>query len=155
MHHIGPQTLYKIKVNNCTSIDLEIRIELSRAILMPRFSNSLRNSNIHFRMFLYLVTYSLRVTVPLLCRLQDVSKIQVPIYPYLISEGRRNCSTLWPCTMDDRISQKFKNSIKIARVNSILSPNLSIYSYLLSFCPFWSKATFHALSIYREVYGLL
>ena len=28
------------------------------------------------------------------CRLQAVSKIHVPIHPYLISEGRRNCSTL-------------------------------------------------------------
>ena len=36
----------------------------------------------------------LRIMVPLLCRLQAVSKIHVEIYPYLISEGRRNCSTL-------------------------------------------------------------
>ena len=38
---------------------------------MPRFSNFLRNLTIHFRMFLYLVTCFLRVTVLLLCRSQD------------------------------------------------------------------------------------
>ena len=32
-------TSYKIKVNNCKLIDLVIRIELIRAILMPWFSN--------------------------------------------------------------------------------------------------------------------
>ena len=37
---------------------------------------------------LYLVTRFLRVTVSLLCRLKAVSKIHVPMYPYLINEGR-------------------------------------------------------------------
>ena len=61
-----------------------IRIKLT-------WANFLRNSIIHFRMFLYLETCFLRVTVSLLRRLQSVSKIQVPIHPYLIiSEGRRN-----------------------------------------------------------------
>ena len=87
-------TPYKIKVNNCKLIDLVIRIELPRAILMPRFSNYLRNSIIHFCMFLYLETCFLRVTASLLCRLHAVLKTHVPIYPYRISERRRNCSTL-------------------------------------------------------------
>ena len=40
---------YKINVNNCKLlIDLVIRIELNRAILVPRFSNSLRNRMSHF-----------------------------------------------------------------------------------------------------------
>ena len=77
----------------CKLIDLVIRIELTRTILMPRFSNFLRNFIIHFRMILYLETCFLRVTVSLLCRLQAVSKTHVDIYPYLISEGRRNCSS--------------------------------------------------------------
>ena len=64
---------YKIKVNNCKLIDLVIRIELTWAILMLRFSNFLRNSIIQFCMFLYLETYFLRVTVSFLCRLQAVS----------------------------------------------------------------------------------
>ena len=68
-------------------IDLVIRIELTRAIFMPRFSNYLKNSTIHFRLFLYLVTCFLKIMVSLLFRLQAVSKIYVPIYPYLISEG--------------------------------------------------------------------
>ena len=33
-----------------------MRIDLTRAILMPRFSNFPRNTNINFRMCLYLVT---------------------------------------------------------------------------------------------------
>ena len=45
---------------------------------------------INFRMFLYLVTSFMRVTVKLLCRLHTVSKIHVLIYPYLISEGLDN-----------------------------------------------------------------
>ena len=89
-------TPYQIKVNNCKLIDLVKRIELTRPILMPRFSNILRNSSINFRMFLYFETCFLRVTVSLPCRLQAVSKIHAPIYPYLIGEGRRNCSTFWP-----------------------------------------------------------
>ena len=44
----------KIKVNNCKLIDLVIRIELTRAILVPRFSYFLRNTTIHIRTFLYL-----------------------------------------------------------------------------------------------------
>ena len=53
---------------------------------MPQFSNFLRNSIIHFRMFLFLVTCFLRVTVSLLCRLQAVSKIHVSIYPHQICD---------------------------------------------------------------------
>ena len=51
---------------------------------MTRFSNFLKNYIINFRMFLYLETCFLRVTVSSLCRLQTVSKIHVTIYPYLI-----------------------------------------------------------------------
>ena len=57
---------YKIKVNNCKLIYLVIRIELTRFILMLRFSKFLRNSIINFRIFLFLGTYFLRVTVSLL-----------------------------------------------------------------------------------------
>ena len=110
-------TPYKIKVNNCKLINLAIRIELTPTILMARFSNFLRNSIIYFRMFLYLETCFLRVTISLLCQLQAVSKIHVLIYPFLISEGRRNCSTLWPAQQRNRDSQetyvtKYKNMRK-------------------------------------------
>ena len=47
----------QIKVNNWKSIDLVMRIELTRAILMTRFSNFLINSTIQFRMFLYLLMW--------------------------------------------------------------------------------------------------
>ena len=87
----GPNT-----VQNCKLIDLVIRIELTRLIWEPRFSNFLKNSTIHFRMYLYFEMRFPRVMVSLLCRLQAVSKKHIPIYPYLISKGRRNCSTLWP-----------------------------------------------------------
>ena len=48
----------------------------------------------------------LRVTVQLLCRLQAASKIPVPIYPNLISERRRNCSTLRPAQQRNRDPQE-------------------------------------------------
>ena len=66
-----------------------MRIELTRALLSPGHSDFLRNSTNHFRMFLCLVSCFLRITVSLLYRSQAVSKIFVPLYPYLISEGRR------------------------------------------------------------------
>ena len=125
-----------------------IRIKLNRAILMPRFSYILGNSTIIFLMFECLVTCFLRVTVSLLCRLQAVSKIYVPIYPCLIiSEGRRNCSTFdWhsneTATVRIHVSKykhirklmlvflgKFENrGIKIARVNSThITKNINLH----------------------------
>ena len=86
--HNGLQN-HTIKVNNSKLIDLVIRIALTRVILMLWFSNFQRKSIINFRMFLYLETYFLRVTVSLLCRLQAVLLIHVQIYPYQISKGRR------------------------------------------------------------------
>ena len=65
-------------------LDLVTRIELTRTILLQRFSNFLGNSTIHFHIFLYLETCLLRVTVSLLCRLQAVSTLHVPIFPCLI-----------------------------------------------------------------------
>ena len=65
------RTPFKIKANNCKFIDLEIRIELTRAILMPWFPNFQRNLTTHFRMFLYLETCFLRVTVSLLYCIKD------------------------------------------------------------------------------------
>ena len=76
--------LMKINVKSCKFKDLEIGIELTRTILMPRFSNFLRNSIIQFCMFLYLVT----------CYKLYQKYVYVPIYPYLINEWRRNCSAL-------------------------------------------------------------
>ena len=91
-----------------------------------------KNSTFHFRMCLYLVTCFMRVTVSLLCLLQAVSQIYVPIYPDLISEERRivrtcdwrsndNLNLMKHATkMDGRIFQKISDSkIKIGRVNSI------------------------------------
>ena len=70
-------------------------IESTRAILMPVFGfpTYLRNSTIHFVMFLYLVPCFLRVTGSLLCRLQAVSKINLPICLYLIALSE-NCREL-------------------------------------------------------------
>ena len=130
-------TQYKIIVNNSKLIDLVIRIVLTWVILMLRFSIFFLNW-IHFRM--YLETYFLRVTVSLLCRLRAVSKIHVPLYPYIIGKWRRNCSTLcWhsieTVTLRQHISKyknfwkwmveflikKFENhAIIIGRDNSIL-----------------------------------
>ena len=132
-------TPYKIKVNNSKFIYLVIRIELSRSILMLRFSHFLRNSIIYFRMFSYL-----RVTVSLLCRLQAVSKTHVPIYshlkwietklsdlvtgtamkPWLSGNMLRNIKTWFSQNL--RIA-----ALKLIQLTQFLSPNLSMYSYLL------------------------
>ena len=66
-HHNGPPTPYKIKINRLIVV---MRIELTRAILMPGLSNFLSNSTIYFHMCLYLVPCFLRVMVSLLCRSQ-------------------------------------------------------------------------------------
>ena len=82
-------------------------------------------------MFECLETCFLRVTVSLVCRLQAVSKIHVPIYPCLIiSEGRRHNNET--ATVRIHVTKykhvrkfmlflrKFENrGIKIALVNSI------------------------------------
>ena len=125
-----------------------IRIKLNRAILMPRFSHFLGNITINFRMFECLVTRFLRVTVSLLCRLQAVPKIHVPIYPCLIiSEERRNCSTFWSAQQRNRDCQDtyyqykhirkwilvyFSENLKIVvlkllKLTQLTSPKISIY----------------------------
>ena len=58
-----PDTIQKYR----KLIDLVMRMQKTRAILMPRFSNFLRNLIIHFLLCLYLVTCFLRVRVSLLC----------------------------------------------------------------------------------------
>ena len=110
LYHNGPQQCKK----KISMIDLVIRIEFTRVILMPRFSNFVRNYTIYFHMFLYLLTSFLRVTVSFLWRSQAVSKIHVTIYPFLTSELKRNCSSLWPAQQQNRDSQqayvtKYKN----------------------------------------------
>ena len=114
--HNGPPTPYTITVKNCKLIDLVIRIELTRAILMHRLSNFLKNSIIHIYMFLYCVTCFLRVTVSLLCRLQAVLKVFVPIYPYLIIvkaiEIVGRCDQLSNKTVTRQHVTKYKNMQK-------------------------------------------
>ena len=113
------------------------RIELTRAILVPRFI--LRNSTTNIHMFLYLVTCFLRVTVLLLCRLQAVSKIQAPIYPYLISEERWKCSTNCDRHCNQTVTLRkhvtkiktFENSVCVWIRRSNLSENLIIVALKL------------------------
>ena len=120
-----PNTVYKIKVNNCKLINLVIRRELTRAILMPRFLNLLRNQTIHFRVFLHSETCFLRVAVSLLCRSQ-CRTISSPFTNYVDTGIHWHVSViqlvtgiateLWlsgnmlpnikACEMDERISQK-------------------------------------------------
>ena len=124
---------------------------------MPRFWNFLRNSIIHFRMFLYLVTCFLRITVSLQCRLQAVSKIHVIIYPYLISEWRRfvwNCDRQSNETVTLRkhvtkyetcengwlnFSENFRIVVKLLELTRFLSPNPSIHSYYFNFVWCWES----------------
>ena len=75
-------------------VNLVIRMELTRTILIPWLSNFRRNLIINFWRFLYLITCFLRVTVSLLCRLQAVSKTHVPIDPYMwLVKGEENVRT--------------------------------------------------------------
>ena len=140
MHGKSPSVTTKPNTvqNQSKLIDLAIIIELTRVFLMPWLSNFLRCSTINLYMFLYLVCFRVTtVTVLLPCRLEAVSKIHVPIYPNLISEGSWNFSILGLAQQRNRDSQetwfhhekkdfwisqkiKFQNhGIKIARVNTI------------------------------------
>ena len=71
----------------------------------------------------------------MLCRLEDVSRIHVPIYPHLIGQGRRNCSILFDRKQMIEFFRKFENrGIKMTRVNSILitkSINLKSFTLIL------------------------
>ena len=95
--------------NESKLIDLVMWIELTRAILMPRFLNFVRNSTILFACFYIWYTWA----IALLCVLQAASKIHVPIYPYPISEGKWNCSTLWPSQRRNGDSQDMLPNINI------------------------------------------
>ena len=93
---------YKINVN--------LRICWSDRVNSSNFNTmTLKFSNIFDHKFSHvfiLVTCLLRVAVSLLGWFQAASKIHVPIYPYLISEGRRNCSTLYPAQQRNSDSQE-------------------------------------------------
>ena len=146
---------------------------------MPGFSHFLGNRSSNFRMFECLVTCFLRVTVSLLCRLQAVSKIHVPIYPcLLISKGRRNCTTFdrhskfsnGTATVRKHVNQIFAAcenlcwyfsenlpivALKLIELTQFALPNLSIY---FNFVWCWGvrcdidifKITAHAQSINNE-----
>ena len=119
--------------------------------MLPRFINLQSYSNIHFRMFLYLVTCFLGVTVSLLCLLQVVSKLTC-MFQFISIQFVKGDEIVRPCdrnrnetetlrehdtkykTIQKWIAQfpiKFQNrGIKIAQVNSILitkSINLHFY----------------------------
>ena len=67
-----------------------MRIELTRAILIPRFSNFPNNTNINFRMCVYLVTCFLTVAVSLLCRSKG-RKISSPFCNYQTGINNVTC----------------------------------------------------------------
>ena len=109
-------------------------------------SNFLRNSTIHYRMFLNLVTCFLRVAISLLWWLQAVSMVHVPIYPYIISEIVRPCDRHSNVTVTLRkhvtkykhirkwmveFLRKFENrGIKIARVNSMrITKSINLFQF--------------------------
>ena len=132
------QTPYKIIVKHCKLIDLVIRIELTRAILMTWFSNFLRNSTIHFRMSLYLVSCFLAeshgfVAVPVTSCIKDACP---NLYLYLVSEGRRNCLTLWPAQWraGQTAFENFSENLRFVALKLFLFTRfLSPYFYLPSF----------------------
>ena len=128
-------------------------------------------------MFLYLVTCLQRVTVSLLCRYQAISKIHIPIYPYLINEGRRNfraCDRHRNETVTLRkhvakykyMPNEWLNSSENLRVvmiklsellnshHQIYRITLILYGVGVSCDVDIFKLTARAQPIYRDVYGL-
>ena len=80
-------TDHNILPNESKLVDLVMRIKLTPTILSRRFTDFLRNSTIDFCMFF---------ACNMFCERRDfvakpvTSCIHVSIYPYRISEGRRN-----------------------------------------------------------------
>ena len=97
LYHNGPQHRTKLKL-----ID---RFGDKNRVISSNFNATilkfLRKFTIYFRICLYLVICFLRVTVSLLCRIQEMFQF-IPIY--IISVWRRNCSTLWPTQQRNRDS---------------------------------------------------
>ena len=105
------------------------------------------------RMFLYLETCFPRVTVSVTYVSMPVTsciKIHIPVNRYLINEGRRNCSTLWPTQQRNRnlwnmfpnrnICENgrlnFSENLRIVALKSLeltwfASPNRSIYLHFV------------------------
>ena len=96
-------TPWKLKVNDYKLIYLVIRIQLTRLILVPRFTIFFEKIRSSIFACFYIWKH---VSWESWFRLQAVSKIHLPIYPYLISEGKRNCSTQWPAQQRNRDWQK-------------------------------------------------
>ena len=98
-----------------------------------------------FSHFIYLETCFLRVTVSLQWRLQAEKKVHVPIYPYLITEGRRNCWTLWPAQQRNRDSQEnfSGNTLTTKKTSKNVWRDVDIF-----------KLTASAQFIKWEVYGV-
>ena len=139
-----------------------ISVELTAAILMPRISNFLRNSTIHFHIFfifgnVFPMSHGFDA-VPVTSCIKD-TYVPIIIDHWLISEGRRNCSTMWPAQKRNRDSQETcyhiykscKNwcsnfsenwrivALELLELTRFFSPNLSIYSYLLYFVWCWGS----------------
>ena len=127
-------------------IDLVMRIELTRAILMPRFSNFLRNSTIHFDMCLYLVPYFLRVTVSLLCRSQGRTISSSFTYKRWIN---------WTARVNSILTAKFINLLKFcAMLGSVVTEGdipciVHLYTSL-SYCTYTVTCKTHKASIFID-----
>ena len=112
-----------------------------------KFSEKFDNTFSH--VFIFGNTF-LRVTASLLFRLQPASKIHDPIYPYLISDGKRNCSTLWLSATKPWLSanmlpniKTYENvwsnfsenlkivALKLLELTQFASPNLSMYFHFI------------------------
>ena len=115
---------------------------------MPRFRIFLRNSNIHFHIFLYLVTCFLIVVVSFLCRSQGRTIISSPftnsiginwniIFDTACYRHRNETVTLETCyqTCENGWSNFSENlrvtALKLLELTRFLSPNLSIYYNLV------------------------
>ena len=172
------RAMYKIKVNNCKFLDLVIRILLIWAILMPKFSNLLRNSTIHFRVSIFGSIFPERhgfVAVPVTRsnnlislhqldrdKLEHVSLIQLVNGNYNETVTLRKHASKYK-NMRKWMIEFLENlrivALKLLELTRFLSPNLQFTVIYFNFVRWlgslWSKAIFYAQSIYRKVYDVI
>ena len=142
LYHNGPKHRSILKKINWFSDNNRANSSNFNATIL-KFS---RKSKINFRMILYLVICFLRVKVSLLCRLQAVPKIHVPIFPYLMWWKKKlfdlvTCTATKPRLSGDILPNintckngwsHFSESLRIVaskllELTRFTSPNQSIY----------------------------
>ena len=105
-----------------------MQIELTRAILTQRLKFFVQVDHAFSHVFIF------GNMCPESRRLQTVSKIHVSIYPYLVSEERRNCSSFWSAQQrnnNELSANMLANIITCENWRSNFSENLGVVTIKL------------------------